>query len=163
MSPRALMIAPLLAGVLAAAPALADPALADQAKSVTATGSAQVKVKPANRHSSASIASAVKVAEKAAVPAALKAAHAQALIYAGDAGLTLGPILAVSDATNGPVIGPIFPTYGPFGEGRYCGTIRRAVVKRVSGKLKIVRTRREHRCFVPPFAGVTLTVTYSAA
>ena len=158
MSPRALLMAPVLAGLIAAA----APALADQTKSVTATGSAEVKVKPANRHSNASIASAVKVAEKAAVPAALNAAHAQALIYAGDAGLTLGSILAVSDATNGPGIGPFFPAYGPFGEGRYCGTVRRAVVKRVNGKLKVVRTRRQHRCFVPPFAGVTLTVTYSA-
>jgi hypothetical protein len=36
------------------------------------------------------------------------------------------------------------------------------VFKVIGGKRKVVRTKRVHRCFVPPFEITTLTVTYSA-
>jgi uncharacterized protein YggE len=160
MSRRSLAWAPVLAALTCAAPALAQT---DQSQSVTATGSAEIRVAPANRHSNASIASAVDAAQKAAVPAALTAAHARALIYAQDAGLTLGPLLAVSDAGTSP-FGPYGPGVlnGPFGPGKYCGTERRPVFKRVGNRLKLVRVRKVHACYVPRFATATLTVTYSA-
>jgi hypothetical protein len=105
----------------------------------------------------------VNAAQQAAVPAALTAAHARALIYAQDAGLTLVPLLAVSDAATS-LFGPFGPgsLNGPFGPGKYCGTERRPVVKRVGNRLKVVRLRKVHACYVPRFATSTLTVTYSA-
>jgi hypothetical protein len=158
MSRRSLAWAPVLAALTFAAPALAD-----QSKSVTATGSAEIRVLPANRHSNASIASAVNAAQKAAVPAALTAAHARALIYAQDAGLTLGPLLAVSDAATS-LLGPFGPggLISPFGPGKFCGTERRPVFKRVGNRLKLLRVKKVHDCYVPRFATSTLTVTYSA-
>jgi uncharacterized protein YggE len=160
MSRRSLAWAPVVAALAFAAPALAQT---DQSKSVTATGSAEIRVVPANRHSNASIASAVNAAQKAGVPVALTAAHARALIYAQAAGLTLGPLLAVSDASTS-LLGPFGPggLISPFGPGKFCGTERRPVFKRVGNRLKVVRVRKVHDCYVPRFATSTLTVTYSA-
>lgn len=162
MSHRTLALAPILATLTLAAPALADPT--QVSPSVTATGSAEVKVVPANRHSNASIAAAVDAAAKKAVPAALQAAHEEALMYAQDAGLTLGAVQSVSDVTNGN-----FYAYGsneilgPFGPNRYCGTQTRRVIRKVGNKIKVGKPKRVHVCIVPPYASSTLTVTYSAS
>jgi hypothetical protein len=120
-------------------------------------------VVPANRHSNASIASAVAVAQKAAIPGALSAAHARARLYAQATGLTLGPLLSVSDAGSSP-FGPFGPGafIGPFGPGKFCGTEHRPVLKRVGNRLKVIRVRKVHDCYVPRFATSTLTVTYAA-
>ncbi|MBV8911574.1 MAG: hypothetical protein JOZ05_00890, partial [Acetobacteraceae bacterium] len=50
---------------------------------------------------------------------------------------------------------------GPFGPGRYCGTVRQVVGRPVKGKKPTFK--RVHRCFVPRFAFVTLSVTYAAS
>ena len=168
MSRRSLALAPVLAALVFAAPALAD-----QTGSVTATGSAEVKVAPTNRHSNASIAAAVAVAEKQAVPGALSAAHTKALLYAQDAGLTLGSVLSISDAQSGEIfIGPDGQDgdIGTFGPGKFCGTVSRPVYKKVtvstgtsvSVREKLVRVRHVHTCEVPAYATSTLAVTYSA-
>ncbi|MDQ6805941.1 MAG: hypothetical protein M3065_13460 [Actinomycetota bacterium] len=158
MSLRSLALAPVLAALTLAAPALADT------KSVTATGTFQATVVPAGRHSNASIAAAVAAAQKRAVPGALSKARANAVLYAADAGLTLGSALSVSDAQNG-VYGPFGPGafIGPFGPGQYCGIERRPVLKKVGGRVKVVRVRKFHSCYVPRFASATLTVTFSAS
>jgi hypothetical protein len=169
MSRRSLALAPILAAFTVALPAVAQAQLVTPtAQSVTATGTAEVKVVPTNRHSSASIAAAVAIAQKAAVPGALNAAHANAVLYARDAGLTLGSVLSVSDLQTGafygggPFVGPgIF--IGPFGPGKYCGIERRPVFKRVGNRQKLVRLKKVHTCYVPRFASSTLTVTFSAA
>jgi hypothetical protein len=160
MSRRFLALAPVVAALT-----LAAPALADTTQSVTATGTSESKVVPTDRHSSASIAAAVAAAQKLAVPAALGQAHANALLYAQDVGLTLGSVLSVSDAETTGIYGPFGPgvDVGPFGPGQYCGTERRAVTKRVGNKVKVVRVRKVHTCDVPPYATATLTVTYSAS
>jgi uncharacterized protein YggE len=156
MSPRALALVPVLAVLAAAAPAAAD-----QSKSVTATGTAQIKVEPKNRKSESSIEAAVEAARQAGIPAALKDAHQYALKYAGAAGLTLGPIVSVSDATQGAFgYGPGF--YGSFGPNQFCGTLRQPIFKVVAGKRKMVGTKKVHRCFIPPSVATVLTVTYSA-
>jgi uncharacterized protein YggE len=160
---RSLALAPVLATLSLATPAFAAPAVTTN-QSVTATGSAEVTVVPTNRHSNASIAAAVAAAQKKAVPGALSQARANALLYAHDAGLTLGSVLSVSDAQSG-LYGPYGPGVfiGPFGPGMYCGVTRRAVLKKVGGRTKVVRTKKFHTCFVPRFASATLTVTYSAS
>lgn len=156
MSPRSLVLVPVVAALVVAAPATAD-----QSQSVTATGTAQVKVVPKDRRSNSSIEAAVEAARTAGIPAALKDAHGYAVKYAHAAGLTLGAIEAVSDAANGAFgYGPGF--YGPFGPNQFCGTVRRPIVKTVGGKKKVVGTKKLHRCFVPPSVATVLTVTYSA-
>jgi len=156
MSPRSLALVSVVAALTAAAPAVAD-----QGQSVTATGSAQTKVVPKNRQSNSSIAAAVEAAHQAGIPAALKDAHSYGLKYAKAAGLTLGAIESVSDASNnGFAYGPGF--YGPFGPNQYCGTVRRPIFKVVAGKKRVVGTKKVHRCIVPPYVVTVLTVTYSA-
>jgi hypothetical protein len=160
MQKRSVLLAPVLAIALGG-----SPALADTAKTVTATGSAETAVKPADRKSDASIRAAVDAAKKAGIAGALKEAHEYALLYAGATGLTLGSIVSVSDAqsglnsTFGPYGGPFF---GPFGPGHYCGSVPQPVFKTVNHKRKLVRVKRVRRCFVPAFQETALTVTYSA-
>ncbi len=156
--------------VVAVALALATPALAaSTGQTITATGTGQVKVTPADRHSNASIAAAEKAAEKASVPLAIADAKTEAGQYAAAAGLTLGPLVSISDqVTSGPFYFGGSPQQGPFGAGKYCGTIRVPVFKRSkskSGKVvtKVVRFKKEHRCIVPSPATTALAVTYSAS
>ena len=150
----------LVAGclVLAAVPAAAAAA----AGTVTATGTGERAVHPTNRHDNASIVSAYDAARQAAIGGALKDAHTNALAYAEGVGLTLGPVVSVSDAQNSPFYGP-GEFVGPFGPNQFCGTVRRAILKKEkNGRRKVVGTKKVHRCIVPSFASVSLTVTYSA-
>jgi hypothetical protein len=154
----------------------AAPASADTAKTITATGTAQVAVVPQNRNSESSIKAAVEAAEKAGVPGAMNQANEYALQYAAAAGLTLGAVVSVTDAGNGRYLGPPGPfgfggPYGfggsfggPFGPNQFCGTERRPVFKPVGAKHrpKLIRVKSVHVCYVPRFAATTLTVTYAA-
>jgi uncharacterized protein YggE len=161
---RAVALAVVAVALAAATPALA----ASTGQTITATGTGRVKVKPANRHSNASIVAAEKAADKASVPLAIADAKSEAEQYASAAGLTLGPLVSISDETSNY---PFFvgqPEQGPFGPGKYCGTERVAVLKRTknaSGRIiiKVVRFRKVHRCIVPSPATTTLAVTYSAS
>ena len=146
--------------------ALAAPAAAATAGTVTATGTGQAKVTPSNRHSNASIIVAVDAARTVALKRALTQAREYAHQYAAGAGLTLGSVLSVSDALNGGfgpgTFGP-GPFYGPFGLNQYCGSVRQPVFKRVHGHRRVTGSKSVHKCFVPPFAFVTLSVTYNAS
>lgn len=73
--------------------------------------------------------------------------------------MKLGSVIAVSDAQNG-FYGP-GTIVGPFGPGRFCGTIARIVGRPVKGAE--AQAEEVHRCFVPQFASATLTVTYAAS
>jgi uncharacterized protein YggE len=160
MSPRLLVLVPVVAALAGSAPAVADQA----AGTVTATGNAEVKVVPKDRQSNASIKAAVESAHQAGISDALHDAHGYALKYAKATGLTLGSIISVSDVpANG--IGYYGPGgfFGPFGPDLYCGTVHQAIFKVVNGKRKVVGTKRVHRCIVPPFELTTLTITYSAS
>jgi len=145
------------------------PALAQETQTVTAIGSAQVAVKPKNRTDNASIARAVKAASIQAIPRAIAAARDEGDRLAAAAGLVLGPIESVSE-TSQPLTpyGPFpVPSFGPvafasFGAGEYCGTITRGVVRHDASGRRIVRRVKDRRCNVPPFASVTVAVTFSA-
>ncbi len=140
----------------------AAPAAAAAPDTVTATGTGQSAVHPKNRHNNTSIASAYDAARQAAIGGALKDAHRYALAYAKGVGLTLGPVQSVSDAQNTVFYGP-GQFVGPFGPNQFCGTLRQAILKKEkNGRRKVVGTKKVHRCIVPRFAFVTLTVTYSA-
>lgn len=152
---------PAVIASLLAAFAVAVPAAAAEGQSVTATGTAQVKVTPKKRNSESSIEAAVEAAHKAGISQALAEAHEYALEYAQAVGLTLGPVISVSDATNaGGYFGLGFP--GPFGPNQFCGRTVRPVFKVVGGKRKVKGFKHVRTCFVPPFEFVSLTVTYSA-
>jgi uncharacterized protein YggE len=152
--------AAVIAATLVGTPAVAQPAATSAGDTITATGTAQTRVVPKNRHSNASIAAAVERAHKASIAGALKQAHEYAVLYAKAVGMTLGTVVSVSDAQNsfyGP--GP-FAGIGPFGPGQFCGTIQQLMGRPVKGQKP--KFKKVHRCFVPRFAFATLTVTYSA-
>jgi uncharacterized protein YggE len=159
MSGRAVLAAAAAASLVGAAPALGDI----EGKTVTATGTGQAKVQPKDRHSNASIVAAFDAARKAAIGGALSDAHDYALDYAKGAGLTLGGVISVSDAQGNGFYGPYGPGsfFGPFGPNKFCGRTRQAVRRPAPGVKPIFK--RVYRCFVPPFASTTLTVTYSAS
>jgi hypothetical protein len=153
-------------GLLAAVIVLgtAGPALAASGGTVTATGTGQSAVTPTDRNSNASIVAAVDAARQSSIAGAIAQAHEYAQQYATGVGLTLGGVLSISDAGNGGggFYGP-GPFFGSFGPNQYCGTVRRAIRTGPKGHRHIVGFKKVHRCFVPPFAYVTLTVTYSAS
>jgi hypothetical protein len=155
-----------VAATITASLLTAGPALAQTSQTVTATGTGQTRVHPKNRHSNASIAAAYDRARKAAIGGALKEAREYATDYAQAVGMTLGSVISVSDAqTNGgfygPGPGPGF--FGPFGPGKFCGTLHQPIFQGVPPHRRVVGSRKVHRCIVPRFAYVTLTVTYSAS
>ena len=105
---------------------------------VTATGTGERAVHPKNRHDNASIVSAYDAARHAAIGGALKDAHTNALAYAKGVGLTLGSVVSVSDAENSAFYGP-GEFVGPFGPNQFCGTLRRAILKKEkNGRRKVV-------------------------
>jgi uncharacterized protein YggE len=149
-----------IALLLGTTPAIAQPATSSTAQTITATGTSQTRVVPKNRNSNASIAAAVERAHRASIAGALKEAHEYAELYAKAVGMTLGSVISVSDAQNG-FYGPGPFAFGPFGPGRFCGTVTRVVGRPVRGQKP--KLKRVHRCFVPQFAFATLTVTYAAS
>jgi uncharacterized protein YggE len=156
---RGVLGAVVIAILLGTTPAVAQPATSSTAQTITATGTAQKRVVPKDRKSNASIAAAVEKAHRASIAGALKEAHEYAELYAKAVGMKLGSVISVSDAQNGFFYGP--GTIGPFGPGRFCGTITRVVGRPVKGQKP--KLKRVHRCFVPSFASATLTVTYAAS
>ena len=154
------LLSTCVVALLAAAPAFATAANT----SVTATGTGQVRVRPADRHSNASIAAAYQAARKASVTSALSDARRVALDYARHAGLTLGRLLSITDQSNGGgFYGPGPGFFGPFGPGQFCGTVRQPIFKHVKHGRKLIGFKKVHRCFVPPFAFTSLTLTYTAS
>jgi len=159
MQRRSALAGAVIAALAITGPAVAQSAPSQSAQTITATGTGQTRVLPKNRHSNASIAAAVDAARKASISGALSEAHEYALDYAKALGMTLGSVLSVTDAQNG-FYGP-GQLIGPFGPGQYCGTVRRPVGRPVKGKKPTFKT--VHRCFVPRFAFITLSVTYAAS
>jgi uncharacterized protein YggE len=161
MNGRMVLGAAVAAALLITAPAVAQPATSASGDTITATGTGQARVVPKNRNSNASIAAAYDRARKAAVRRALKEAHEYAVQYANAVGLRLAGVMSVSDAqANGfYAYGP--GVIGPFGPGQFCGTVRQAVGRPAKGQKPTIKT--VHRCVVPRFAFISLTITYSAS
>jgi len=132
-------------------------------KSVTALGLGQVKVKPKDRHSNASIVAAVEAAEAKAVPQAIESARERARALAKASELALGAIESVQETPPSP-FGPGYGGYpAPFGKDRYCGTERRPRFRRTStGRRRVVGFRNAHVCLPPRYVLVNLSVTFAA-
>jgi hypothetical protein len=151
----------VLAAGLPVAPAVAQQP--PDGKSVQVVGVGEADVKPSNRRNNASIQRAIDRAEAAALPRAFQAARVRATELAGLSGMTLGDIISVSDVPASPY-GPFgFGIFeGTFGPGRWCGTIRRPLFRRVDGRRRRVGTRTRRVCHFPSEVYVSLTVTYAA-
>lgn len=162
MSKRSTLAVASMTFLLAAAPAVAQ---SPTGQSVTATGTAQTRVLPKNRHNNASIVRAVETARKASIGAAISEAHGYAVDYANATGLTLGGVLSISDASPNGFYGPFLGGQtGPFGVNQYCGTVERLIGKPPRPPShKKPKFKKVHQCLVPRFASISLTVTYSAS
>jgi hypothetical protein len=155
-SQRRCLVAALTIAVLPVSAARA------QDRSVAAQGVASVKVTPpSDRKHEAPIRAAVEAAEAKALPRAIADARDKAANLARLAGLTLGPIVSISDAPSTPY--GFYGFYGTFGPDRFCGTIRTSVFKRnKAGKRVRVGSRTRHTCRVPQTVTSTVTATFAA-
>jgi hypothetical protein len=148
--------------VLSASTARAQSPAPD--RTVSAQGAASVTVvKPGDRTHEAPIRAAVEAAEAKALPHAIADARSRAAELARLAGLTLGPIVAISDAPASPY-GPFIGFYSRFGPDRFCGTVRTTVFRtdKATGRRRRVGTRSRHLCQIPPTVVATVTVTFAA-
>ena len=96
------------------------------------------------------------------LPRAVAAARRDAETLAAGTGLVLGDVVAIAETAPSPFGGPFGETQGTFGPGRYCGRIRRSVLRRINGvRRRVVRSRRI--CAFPSVVTSSVTVTYSAS
>jgi uncharacterized protein YggE len=160
-SRRLCPIASLAICVLSASAAQAQSPAPD--RTVAATGAASVKViAPKDRTHEGPIHAAVEAAEAKALPRAIAEARSKATELARLSGLTLGPIVSISDTPSAPY-GP-YGFYSRFGPDRFCGTVRTSVFKRskTTGKRVRVGSRSRRICQIPPTVVSTVTVTFGA-
>ena len=109
--------------LLALAAFAAAPAHAQQpATTLTANGIGEAKPEPENRNSDASIRKAVAEANAKALPEAMDNARAHAAELAQRPGVTLGPLVSISDSPNNGY--GFFVQNGTFGNGHFCGKLR---------------------------------------
>lgn len=152
---------PLVSATVAVTFATTQTAAAAPAgRAVVAAGVGSAAVRPRNRRSSASIRAALTRGRVAAAPAAWREARTDAEALAAATGQRLGAVVAITEVrrANDEY------TYGSFGPGRYCGTVRQAIFRRdSSGRRRIVRRVTRRRCFFPREVEVSLRVTYLPA
>jgi uncharacterized protein YggE len=127
------------------------------ATTLTSSGLGQSATEPDNPHSETSIREAVEAAEAAALPKALTDARTHAAALAAAAGVTLGPLLSISDAPANAF--PFYYQLGTFPNGHYCGNVRRTKTVVRNGVRRRVSAGTSRVCRVPPqvFASVQLT------
>ena len=131
---------------------------------VTVTGTGTVKPTPLNRKNEASIAKSIRDAKAAATPLAIADGRVRAARLATQAGLVIGPLLAITEGASGPAF-PFFSPYGQegtFGPGKFCGTVRTPIFRKTaSGKRKRVGSRARFTCRVPPEVTASLAMTFA--
>jgi uncharacterized protein YggE len=126
---------------------------------LVASGVGRAPVRPRNPRSSASIREALARARPVADAAALTEARADAARLASSTGAPLGALLAIAERHR-PYEDP---SLGSFGPGRYCGAVRRAIVRRdpATGRRRVVRRVTQRRCFFARTSTVALRLTYA--
>lgn len=131
---------------------------------VTAAGSANVKPKPENRNSDASIRKAVAEASARALPLAVARAQTHAGELAAAAGLKLGGLLSIADSPQPGYPFIYQPQNGTFPDGHYCGKVRRSrVVHTTDGKRRRVADGTPRICRIPGSVSASVTLTYAVA
>ena len=155
--PKSLSLVALGVALLVGAPA----AQAQTPATLSASGVGEASVKPENRNSEASIREAVTAARAQALPKAVTKAKANALALASAAGVTLGALVAISDAASQPNYYSPYG-YGTFGVDRYCGRVANFKTVTRDGRRRRVRVKGTHRvCRVPPRIYASATVTFA--
>lgn len=130
---------------------------------IVAVATGQATPRPANPRSNSSIVAAVAKARALATPRALINAQVQAANMASASGLTLGPVIGVSQDTSAGLYSFYYSQLlSQLGPNRFCGPVTRSVVRRVNGKRTVVK-RTTRKCEIPPFVTITLAVTFSAS
>lgn len=149
-------LAAVAAGMLLTVPA----AQAQAPATLSATGVAQADVKPENRNSETSIRAAVKAARAEALPLAIADAKRRAQELATAAGVTLGPLVGLSDSGQSGVYTPY--TYGSFGFDKFCGRVANYKTVRRNGRRVRVRVKGTRRvCRVPREVYASATVSFT--
>ena len=129
---------------------------------VTVTGIGRVDVQASNRDGEHGIRRAVATATKAALPRAMSDARRQAQLLGDASGIRLGEVWAVERDPNLPYPGSGLEPPTPFGNGRYCGTLRRFAGYRTTPDGRRVRRHVSRRaCRAPRDVSVYLTVTFA--
>src|SRR3954452_19587332 len=167
MSPTSLALATAAATLSVAAPAAAQrPALPAPARTIVAVGAASspVTVAQASRKNNEAIKTAVEAAQQKALPQALAEGREYAGKLAAAAGVTLGPLLSVSNAQTSPYGGVFAYELGPFGPGNFCGNRTVAIFRREkTGRRRVVGRRTRRVCVVPPRVNQAVTLAYAIA
>ena len=133
----------------------------DDAREVEGTGSAFSRIQ-VERKTSPAIRRALRATRLEVTPDAATAARANAEAAGTAAGIQLGPLFSVVEpSTAGYGYDPLLGSFGP---GQFCGTFRRTIARRDpdTGRFRVVRRVRVHRCYQPR-AAVQLDVTYLGA
>ena len=154
----------LAIAALAAALIVPAAASADVSKSITAIGSSNVKVNP-TAQTDAAIQTEIAKARAAAGPMTVAAARAEAQRLAAASGLTLGPLTVVAEQMPFPFFGPYaYGLDGTFGPGKWCGTIRTPILRKVKGggTRRTGKYSSHHGCRVPRQVPATVSVTFAA-
>jgi uncharacterized protein YggE len=155
------------AGVLAAVANAQDVVPAAQ-RTLVAAGVGTIKVTPKDAKDNDSIKAAVADATAKALPAAIQDARTQAGQLAAAAGVTLGPLVSVSNQAQpsygGIFYGPIYPATGSFGPGKYCGTVKsRSVRVGKDGKRHYGKPKAHRVCRVPSVVQRAVALTFALA
>ncbi|WCB92179.1 hypothetical protein DSM104299_00868 [Baekduia alba] len=152
-----------LAGCLAA---VANAQDAVPQRTLVAVGTGTIKVTPKDAKDNASIVAAVKAANAKALPAAITDARTQATQLATAAGVTLGPLVSLSNNASpysgGVFYGPVYPSTGSFGPGRFCGSLRtRPSTIGKDGKRHYGKVRTTRVCRVPTVVQRAVQLTFA--
>jgi hypothetical protein len=135
------------------------------ARSIRAHGTASTAVESTDRSRNRSIRRALLTARREIAPRAALAARRSAARAANATDLQLGAIVSVEE-TLPYYYGTSFydAALGSFGPGRFCGIVKRPILRRdpETGEREVVRRVRSRRCFVSSPYGVQLTVEYEA-
>ena len=162
-----------VAAAVAVAALLTAPVAEGQApaptRTITAIAAGRVTVdRDGLAQNSKAIGAAVEAARDKAIPQAIAKAREEAQRLAAAGGLTLGPLLSVSEPEPSPFFGgPVGAAYGAegtFGPGKFCGTIRTPVRRRnAQGRLVSTGRFRSHfGCRVPSEVAQTVSATFAA-
>lgn len=151
------------AGGCLAAAANAQQAAPPPERTLVALGTGTAAVTPHDRKSNASILAAVRRADAKALPLALADARADAGRLAAAAGVTLGPLVSISNSpTTGGFFGPYLPTTGTFGPDKFCGTVRtRSVKVDRAGKRHYGPFRTRRTCRIPSTVQRAVQLTFA--
>lgn len=134
------------------------PSSDEGAREVEGSGTAFERVQ-VERRTSPAIRHAFRATRLAVTPDAARTARANAEAAGSGAGIPLGQLFSVVEA-SGAFYG-YDPTLGNFGPGQFCGMVRRVFGRRdpETGHFRVIRRKAVRRCYKPR-VNVRLDLTY---